>query len=160
MENQLEELIPKFANSIITKANNNKIFTTILFFSLYTIYNHFRRRCHHHHLPVFTFKPNPLNNDTPDCAVCLYDFTAGDTFRKLPKCNHCFHVDCIDAWFKSHSTCPLCRTQVLHLPSRHRHGGVVLSHFLSFSWNFLGKMENYVNDELTAAFVENLRHFS
>lgn len=47
-----------------------------------------------------------------DCAVCLSEFEEGETGRVLPKCNHSFHIDCIDMWFQSHSTCPLCRAPV------------------------------------------------
>jgi hypothetical protein len=32
--------------------------------------------------------------------------------RLLPKCNHSFHINCIDMWFHSHSTCPICRSPV------------------------------------------------
>lgn len=32
--------------------------------------------------------------------------------RELPKCHHSFHIDCIDMWFHSHSTCPVCRAPV------------------------------------------------
>lgn len=44
-----------------------------------------------------------------DCAICLSDFAAGDRVRVLPKCNHGFHVRCIDKWLSSHSSCPTCR---------------------------------------------------
>lgn len=43
------------------------------------------------------------------CAICLYEFAAGDRVRLLPKCNHGFHVRCIDQWLNSHSSCPTCR---------------------------------------------------
>lgn len=57
-----------------------------------------------------------------DCAVCLGEFLENECLRKLPKCGHCFHLQCIDVWLKSHSTCPLCRTNLvtrkqLHLPN-------------------------------------------
>lgn len=32
--------------------------------------------------------------------------------RILPKCRHEFHAECIDMWFSSHSTCPLCRSTI------------------------------------------------
>ncbi|CAK9856454.1 unnamed protein product, partial [Sphagnum jensenii] len=43
------------------------------------------------------------------CSVCLSEYQEGDTLRILPKCNHSFHLLCIDTWLHSHSTCPLCR---------------------------------------------------
>lgn len=48
----------------------------------------------------------------PFCTVCLDEIMYGEKFRRLPKCHHCFHVECIDAWFQCRSTCPLCRNQV------------------------------------------------
>ncbi|GFZ13746.1 similar to TOXICOS EN LEVADURA 2 [Actinidia rufa] len=47
-----------------------------------------------------------------ECAVCLSEFGNNDLIRLLPKCNHCFHILCIDMWFYSHSNCPLCRVPV------------------------------------------------
>ncbi|KAF3553622.1 hypothetical protein F2Q69_00016160 [Brassica cretica] len=44
-----------------------------------------------------------------DCAVCLCEFTEKDKLRLLPTCSHAFHLNCIDTWLQSNSTCPLCR---------------------------------------------------
>ncbi|OEL38822.1 hypothetical protein BAE44_0000160 [Dichanthelium oligosanthes] len=51
-----------------------------------------------------------------DCAVCITELKAGDTARVLPRCGHGFHVDCVDMWFRSHSTCPLCRCPAVDEP--------------------------------------------
>ncbi|KAE8799337.1 RING-H2 finger protein ATL3-like [Hordeum vulgare] len=50
--------------------------------------------------------------DALECAVCLSEVADGEKVRTLPKCAHRFHVDCIDMWFHSHDTCPLCRAPV------------------------------------------------
>ncbi|XP_027337205.1 RING-H2 finger protein ATL60-like [Abrus precatorius] len=62
-------------------------------------------------LPVLVFQPEEFK-DGLECAVCLAEIVQGEKARLLPKCNHGFHVDCIDMWFQSHSTCPLCRNPV------------------------------------------------
>nr|ABK25761.1 unknown [Picea sitchensis] len=50
-----------------------------------------------------------------DCPICLAEFLEGDEVRILPKCNHGFHMRCIDTWLASHSSCPTCRQNLLEL---------------------------------------------
>ncbi|KAL6627198.1 hypothetical protein ACP70R_030924 [Stipagrostis hirtigluma subsp. patula] len=47
-----------------------------------------------------------------ECAVCLSELADGDKVRALPSCGHVFHVDCVDAWLRSRTTCPVCRAEV------------------------------------------------
>ncbi|KAG8099359.1 hypothetical protein GUJ93_ZPchr0013g35052 [Zizania palustris] len=51
-----------------------------------------------------------------DCAVCITELAAGEMARVLPRCGHGFHVDCVDMWLRSHSTCPLCRCPAVDEP--------------------------------------------
>lgn len=51
--------------------------------------------------------------EAAECPICLGEFEKGDKVRMLPKCNHGFHVRCIDTWLLSHSSCPNCRLSVL-----------------------------------------------
>ncbi|KAL2893227.1 putative RING-H2 finger protein ATL21A [Bienertia sinuspersici] len=44
------------------------------------------------------------------CPICLSDYSAKETLRCIPDCQHCFHADCIDEWLKMKGTCPVCRT--------------------------------------------------
>ncbi|CAM6049569.1 unnamed protein product [Sphagnum compactum] len=70
-------------------------------------------------LPTFVYKKEdfvaadgsslPPQQQQLECAVCLEEFKENETGRTLPKCGHSFHVECIDMWFHSHSSCPLCR---------------------------------------------------
>lgn len=57
------------------------------------------------------------NRQSAECAVCLSEFEDNQVLRTLPKCNHSFHVDCIDMWLYSHPNCPTCRTSIMPSPS-------------------------------------------
>lgn len=48
-----------------------------------------------------------------ECPICLDEFQKGENLRILPKCSHGYHVKCIDKWFLSHSSCPICRQSLL-----------------------------------------------
>ncbi|XP_021723692.1 RING-H2 finger protein ATL43-like, partial [Chenopodium quinoa] len=63
-------------------------------------------------LPVFRFGSLQGEKDGLECAVCLNRFEPEEILRLLPKCKHAFHVECVDTWLDSHSTCPLCRFRV------------------------------------------------
>ncbi|CAN1127754.1 RING-H2 finger protein ATL80 [Linum perenne] len=58
-----------------------------------------------------------------DCAICLAEFAVGDEIRLLPQCGHGFHVNCIDTWLGSHSSCPSCR-QILVASRCQKCGGL------------------------------------
>lgn len=45
--------------------------------------------------------------------MCLSEFQEDESLRLLPKCNHAFHIPCIDTWLRSHTNCPLCRASIL-----------------------------------------------
>ena len=74
-------------------------------------------------LPIFTYtgdlsvgegdekeKEKKVKEDCiNECSVCLSEFQENEECRLLPRCRHSFHTRCIDTWFLSNSTCPLCR---------------------------------------------------
>ncbi|KAF7055718.1 hypothetical protein CFC21_063212 [Triticum aestivum] len=48
-----------------------------------------------------------------ECAICLSEFAGKEEIRVLPQCGHGFHVACVDAWLRAHSSCPSCRRVVV-----------------------------------------------
>ena len=48
-------------------------------------------------------KPEP-------CPICLHDKL---DFRRT-QCNHIFCSPCLEQWLAKHSSCPLCKRQILH----------------------------------------------
>lgn len=46
------------------------------------------------------------------CSVCYEDFKNGENVHILPRCNHVFHIDCVDTWLSKSPVCPMCRANV------------------------------------------------
>lgn len=70
-------------------------------------------------LPLVTYAEfMQMWKDAEDCVVCLALFEESDSLTLLPQCTHAFHTECIDEWFKSHSTCPLCRESVKNFKAK------------------------------------------
>ncbi|CAH2036609.1 unnamed protein product [Thlaspi arvense] len=97
-------------------------------------------------IPVVVFKSRDFI-DGLECAVCLSDLVDGDKARVLPRCNHGFHVDCIDMWFQSHSTCPLCRNTVGSVEDTARGGNEGLSQNQNFESGHSSNQHNLSQDQ-------------
>ena len=58
------------------------------------------------------------NDDTRDqfseerCSICSENYSNGDIIRKIRRCGHYFHQSCVDRWFGTNSTCPICRGDI------------------------------------------------
>eukprot|EP00271_Cylindrocystis_brebissonii_P021262 TRINITY_DN748_c0_g2_i1.p1 TRINITY_DN748_c0_g2~~TRINITY_DN748_c0_g2_i1.p1 ORF type:complete len:228 (+),score=14.32 TRINITY_DN748_c0_g2_i1:221-904(+) len=52
-----------------------------------------------------------------ECSVCLITYKDEDTSRRLDKCGHSFHKDCIDHWLSANASCPLCRVSLRYAQS-------------------------------------------
>ncbi|XP_042489877.1 E3 ubiquitin-protein ligase ATL6-like [Macadamia integrifolia] len=66
--------------------------------------------------PTFAYsyvKGHKLGKGALECAVCLNEFEEDDKIRLLPKCDHVFHPECIDAWLSNRTTCPVCRANLV-----------------------------------------------
>ncbi|KAK3037783.1 hypothetical protein RJ639_030702 [Escallonia herrerae] len=140
----------------ITNGSKAAVAAVTIFFVLHLFLKHFRRR--QPSLPTLTFNPKKSTTSSLYCTVCLHDVAGGETYRKLPECGHCFHSDCIDDWLQSQLTCPLCRSQVCHLPRQHQQPGQrrFLNHFVALSLSVLGRVGHPRSYELILAFCESM----
>ncbi|KAK6919731.1 Zinc finger, RING-type [Dillenia turbinata] len=71
-------------------------------------------------LPSFIFKQNVNDGEEKtliECTVCLSVMEDDDMARTLPNCNHTFHMECIDKWLSTRSTCPICRAEAPPRPA-------------------------------------------
>ncbi|CAI0382446.1 unnamed protein product [Linum tenue] len=60
-------------------------------------------------LPEVAAKELPMGNE---CAVCLDDIEPEQIARRIPVCNHGFHIECADRWLAKHPFCPVCRGKI------------------------------------------------
>uniref|UniRef100_A0ACD5XPG4 Uncharacterized protein n=1 Tax=Avena sativa TaxID=4498 RepID=A0ACD5XPG4_AVESA len=67
-------------------------------------------------LPTVSWAAPEQMEETPECAICLAEFSCGDEVRVLPTCGHGFHAACVDVWLMSSSTCPSCRRALVVSP--------------------------------------------
>lgn len=58
------------------------------------------------------YKKITNNEENEDCPVCLLEMKEGEEVIDMPKCNHRFHVTCLDNWVSQHATCPYCRESI------------------------------------------------
>lgn len=72
-------------------------------------------------IPVVRFdqkdRKGPDIMKNTECAVCLGEFEEDEQLKFLPYYSHSFHISCIDKWFQCHSTCPMCRSEVVDVVS-------------------------------------------
>lgn len=97
-------------------------------------------------LPFFKFSSLKGSKSGLECAVCLCKFEDIEVLRLLPKCKHAFHMNCIDTWLESHSTCPLCRNRV--------DAGDIKAFASSISSRFLRVPSNLTEDPNLEIFVQ------
>ena len=69
------------------------------------------------------------------CRLCLQPYQPEDYVKKLPKCNHYFHRDCIDTWLQNHRGNIWWKIKEVTLPYR----GFYKDNFANLGKHFFNK---------------------
>ncbi|KAJ7522648.1 hypothetical protein O6H91_18G021000 [Diphasiastrum complanatum] len=64
-------------------------------------------------IPVIQYDKKAFHGLCSECIICLSDFQDGEMVRILSICGHLFHMQCVDVWFKHHTSCPVCRHNIV-----------------------------------------------
>lgn len=59
-------------------------------------------------------KKSKCKQDDYCCPICMDDIEK-ETHQIRLKCKHAFHPTCISEWTTSKSTCPCCRSDIIHI---------------------------------------------
>jgi Ring finger domain len=58
-----------------------------------------------------------LQENKEECSICLQQIDDSKNIT-TEKCKHRFHQNCIDKWKNNNNTCPMCREELLNIPSK------------------------------------------
>lgn len=119
-----EEITPSNAQ-IQMPLNNNTLITTLLSGLFGDILNtntsNGLQSFLDQHVPIYP-TVQEISNATTEyradrnleniCAICQDEIEINQNVRKITHCNHYFHKDCIDTWFRGNVQCPTCRHDI------------------------------------------------
>ncbi|XP_059283287.1 RING-H2 finger protein ATL8-like [Lycium ferocissimum] len=106
-------------------------------------------------LPKFKYDPTASFGGGTECAICLLEYVEGDEIRVLPNCGHRFHLQCVDTWLVSNSSCPTCRQILVVARAPCRKCGEVPAMAGGFSGNGGGSIITPAVESRTCASTSN-----
>lgn len=59
-------------------------------------------------IKIIPYKPIYGDMGFTRCSICLNEFNSKEKLKQFPKCEHLFHIKCLDIWLNIEPTCPNC----------------------------------------------------
>ncbi|KAG0566858.1 hypothetical protein KC19_7G093100 [Ceratodon purpureus] len=60
-------------------------------------------------LPLLAYYQGMVPQEDDGCSICLNSYRTAEIVCRLPGCKHIFHIRCLEEWFQTDDSCPLCR---------------------------------------------------
>ena len=61
---------------------------------------------------LITYSSIEDNDKEVKCHICNEDYKENDILRKNNNCGHYLHQTCLDNWYSSNNSCPICNTRI------------------------------------------------
>jgi hypothetical protein len=61
---------------------------------------------------LISYNTLSIDDRESKCHICNEDYNETDICRKNNSCGHYLHQTCLDNWYASHNTCPICNSPI------------------------------------------------
>jgi hypothetical protein len=68
--------------------------------------------CHVWFRSKTTFVEDEILPVDTECTICMEEVRTGDNKRPMCQCKYWYHKSCLDKWYRTTSSCPICRYMV------------------------------------------------
>ena len=98
--------------------NNQHIIRKLNTRTIYKKEDYYKDNNHRTIIPTNIDKPSKLKisprfKSKLNCSICLESINKPKSNSSTLKCNHIFHLGCINEWSKVSNTCPICRAVII-----------------------------------------------
>ena len=103
---------------IIRKLNTRTIYKKEDYYKDNKKEDYYKDNNHRTIIPTNIDKPSKLKispsfKSKLNCSICLECINKSKSNSSTLKCNHIFHLGCINEWSKVSKTCPICRAVII-----------------------------------------------
>jgi hypothetical protein len=63
-------------------------------------------------------KEEKIKDEENECSICLENIE--ESSKKIVRCGHIFHGECIGKWLEGHDKCPLCIQTIVEVEEKNK----------------------------------------
>jgi len=103
----------EYNNTILVKSEN--FLTNFVELIQYIVVKFINKTKKYNIVDIVNTKNEQIDEYFGDCCICFDHVFKNDKIKKmyLTKCNHIYHLNCLNQHYVYSKNCPLCKTQIL-----------------------------------------------